>query len=73
MLAGMDLAAYRNRDKVTLQALADQCGVTPSTVAKWERGACFPRPEQIDAIEQATRGEVTAADLLAKYRAASSA
>jgi transcriptional regulator with XRE-family HTH domain len=69
----MQLADYRDRNKVTLQALADRCGVTASTVAKWERGASFPRPEQIDAVERATGGEVTAADLLAAYRVANTA
>ena len=66
----MQLATFRDLNKVTLQAMGERCGVTASTIAKWERGACFPRPEQLDAIERTTGGEVTAADLLACYRAA---
>ena len=64
----MLLADYRARNKITLEAMAADCGVTASTIAKWERGSIFPRPEQLDAIRRATKGTVTADDLLASYR-----
>jgi transcriptional regulator with XRE-family HTH domain len=66
----MLLADYRARNNLTLEAMAADCGVTASTIAKWERGSVFPRPEQIDAIRRATKGSVTADDLLASYRSA---
>lgn len=57
----MELSAYRSENRVSLASLAERCGVTPSTVAKWERYAVFPRPGQLRALEIATGGAVTPA------------
>lgn len=63
----MELAAYRSENRVSLASLAERCGVTPSTVAKWERFAVFPRPGQLRALEVATGGAVTPAEMVAGY------
>ena len=35
-------AAARGRKRLTLRQIAEECGVTPQAVKKWEGGDCYP-------------------------------
>ena len=39
---GITIQRARHRKRLTQRELADELGVSPSTVANWERGAHFP-------------------------------
>lgn len=61
----MELAEYRNRKGLTLEAIAQLVGMSnASAVRKHETGQVMPRPETIEAYRQITDGEVTAEDFV---------
>ena len=61
----MKLRDYLDREKIRPSAFAEQLAVPPSTVIRWINGERSPRAPFIVAIEQITKGEVTASDFLA--------
>lgn len=49
---------------LTSKEFGDRCGVSEAAIRHYETGQRRPRPEIARRIEQATNGEVTAAELL---------
>lgn len=60
----MDLARWRKKHPGGLAALARKVGVRWQTLRQIELRIHTPHPSTATAIERATRGEVTAAELL---------
>ena len=58
------LTQYRTAHGLTLQQLGEGVGVHKSTVLDWERGG-LPRPDALGRIERFTKGEVSAAAMVA--------
>lgn len=49
--------------RVSLQRMADELGVQPSTVMRWEQGLTVPRPQTLDryaALLEALKREIAA-------------
>jgi transcriptional regulator with XRE-family HTH domain len=44
---GQNLKSYRKKAKYSLSYVANALGVDRSTVAKWERGAIIPGPDNL--------------------------
>jgi len=59
--------------KMSHAAFADLIGATQATVSRYVNGDRFPPPETIRRIVQATKGKVTADDLLVGFEAAKKA
>ena len=59
----MTLVEYRDRETLTLSALADRLGMRVSTVHGYLSGARRPEPKQCVAIARATNGAVTPREL----------
>lgn len=66
----MTLKQYLARGHMTGAALAKAVGVTRSAVSLWRKGAPVTRHEHVRAIERATGGMVSEAELTGKRRAA---
>lgn len=49
----ISMAAARVNARLTQKQLADACGVSESTVIKWESGATVPRVDMLPALEAA--------------------
>jgi len=60
----MKLRDWRHSRGISVKTLANQLGVSDVTLRAYETGARRPRPEAAKRIEDATNGEVTAAELL---------
>ncbi|EMC9392298.1 helix-turn-helix domain-containing protein [Vibrio parahaemolyticus] len=56
-----EIKALRNAHQWSQKALAEQLGVSSSTVGKWERGQAEPTQENIDKLEQLKGREVAQA------------
>lgn len=61
----MDLAAYLTKHKINAAAFAAEIGVPPSTITRILRGERDPRSATIRKIIAGSKGEITAADLIA--------
>lgn len=44
---GQNLGAERKRKRLTQEQLSDAIGVTPSMLARWERGEAIPRADKV--------------------------
>ena len=60
----MTLIEYMSTHRVTSTALAQQLGVSHSTVLRWASGTMSPPMRRIPAIQAATDGHVTAQDFV---------
>jgi DNA-binding transcriptional regulator YdaS (Cro superfamily) len=56
--------------KMSHAAFAELIGATQATVSRYITGVRFPPPETIRKIVEATKGKVTATDLLVGFEAA---
>jgi DNA-binding transcriptional regulator YdaS (Cro superfamily) len=65
----MKLSDYLQREKMTQAQFAELVGAHPITVNKWATGSAMPRRALAAKIHEATRGQVTAADLAAAFAA----
>lgn len=64
------LRQWRRENSTSGTAFGDQIGTSKFAVYDYETGRRFPRPSILAKIEEATGGAVTAAEMLAAYRAA---
>jgi DNA-binding transcriptional regulator YdaS (Cro superfamily) len=60
--AAKTLDAWCEAERGRAAKVAEACGVTPTTVHNWRRGAMSPRAENCIAIERFTDGAVRAVD-----------
>lgn len=60
----MHIRDWRLDKGLSAAQMADLCGVAGPTIRSYENGSRRPRPEIAARIEAATRGEVTASELL---------
>lgn len=60
----MDLQAWLERAGNSRSSLARRSGISKTTLHRITRGETVPRAKTAKAIEEATGGEVTAAELL---------
>ena len=60
----MTLREYLTRSDTTISEFARQIGVGRMTVHRWVKAQRYPRPDMMDRIMGATRGNVTALDFL---------
>lgn len=60
----MTLSEWMASTKTKPAELAQAVGVHWATIYKWKAGQAFPRRRQAEAIFRATKGAVTATDLL---------
>lgn len=60
----MTLTEYMTANRVTSVALAQELGVSHSTVLRWASGTMSPPMRRIPAIQAATGGKVTAQDFV---------
>jgi len=67
----MTLADYLEQNGLTQAAFAARIDAHPITVNRWATGRVMPRRPQIEAIEKATAGAVTASDLVSAFMRAS--
>ena len=56
-MQGKELRAIRHRLKLTQTQFAELVGVTPNTVARWERGEMTMREPAARLIQRITAGE----------------
>lgn len=72
VLCGMTLNDFLNSKdpRMSHAAFADLIGSTQATVSRYLNGDRFPPPETIRRIVQATKGKVTADDLLVGFERA---
>ena len=66
----MRLSDWLRKSGVTGEVFAERVGVTQSAISKIARGASWPEPDTIAAIERETKGKVTVGDILKTYQAA---
>lgn len=59
----MTLSEYRDREKLTLAALAERVGMPLTTVHGYVTGKRQPEPDKCLQISRSTNGAVTPADL----------
>lgn len=59
----MTLSEYREREKLTLAALAERVGMPLTTVHGYLTGKRQPEPDKCLQISKATNGEVSPSDL----------
>jgi len=60
----MSLRDWRKKSGLTSKEFGERCGVSEAAIRHYETGERRPRTEIARRIEQATNGEVTAAELL---------
>lgn len=53
--------------KFGVDQVKNQFGVTESTVNHWARGACLPRPHQMEKIVKLSRGRVSYAEMIETF------
>lgn len=66
----MTLKEYLNRHGLSLKTFGDQCGISPATVLRARDGAVLPNRQTMRAIVEATKGEVSFAELVTADEAA---
>ncbi|WP_160119906.1 helix-turn-helix domain-containing protein [Rhodovarius lipocyclicus] len=66
----MQIAAYREKHRLTLLAMARRVGVPLTTLYGWEAGTRRPSWDAVAKLEHATSGEITAADFVPKREVA---
>lgn len=60
----MRLGDFLDEHGLTLRAFAKTCGVSASSIHRVRNGQVIPNRRLLDAIYQATNGQVTPADLI---------
>ena len=60
----MRLGDFLDENGLTLRAFAKTCGVSASSIHRVRNGEVIPNRRLLDAIYQATNGQVTPADLI---------
>lgn len=60
----MSLTEFLAQKGLTHAEFAAMVGVSQATVTRWTHGQRFPGRKEIERIQKATRGAVTANDLL---------
>lgn len=70
--AGMTLDDFLSNEptKMSHAAFGEKIGATQATVSRYVNGDRFPSPEMIQKIVKATKGKVTAADLVSGFEKA---
>ena len=61
----MTLLEYLQVHQITLTAFAQTLGTTPGNVYRWANHLSIPRPDRMQAIVNATGGQVMPADFYA--------
>jgi len=59
----MGLKEYRLANNLTAAQMGALCGVSHTTILRWEDGSMLPRGEAVKTIVRVTGGQVTANDL----------
>jgi hypothetical protein len=63
----MKLATYLTANEIRSAAFGRLVGVSKQTMFKYVRGICFPPPETLKRIREATQGAVTADDFVDQH------
>ena len=66
----MRLSAYLEKHKISAAAFGREIGVTRSTVIRWTTGVRSPNSAAMQAIINATKGQVSADDFFKQANAA---
>ena len=61
----MTLLEYLQKNNISLTDFARSIGTTPSNVYRWAKDGDIPRPDRMQAIVNATGGQVMPADFYA--------
>jgi len=60
----MTLNEYLGKNRLSLKAFADQCGLSAPTILRARDGINMPSRRTLDAIVRTTNGQVTISDLI---------